>query len=105
MIEEVRAGRNLVVQGPPGTGKSQTIANIIAAAAYDGKRVLFVAEKMAASRSCMTACARWGSGISASRSTRAPPTSGHSRRTGTHAGSRGGYPRDARTARRAARSA
>lgn len=48
VIEEVRAGRNLVVQGPPGTGKSQTIANIIAAAAHDGKRVLFVAEKMAA---------------------------------------------------------
>jgi predicted ATP-dependent serine protease len=37
-----------VVQGPPGTGKSQTITNIIAAAANDGKRVLFVAEKMAA---------------------------------------------------------
>ena len=48
VIEEVRAGRNLVVQGPPGTGKSQTIANMIAAAAHDGKRVLFVAEKMAA---------------------------------------------------------
>jgi hypothetical protein len=48
VIEEVRAGLNLVVQGPPGTGKSQTIANIIAAAAHDGKRVLFVAEKMAA---------------------------------------------------------
>jgi len=48
VIEEVRAGRNLVVQGPPGTGKSQTIANIIAGAAHDGKRVLFVAEKMAA---------------------------------------------------------
>ena len=41
-------GRNLVVQGPPGTGKSQTIANIIAAAAKDGKTVLFVAEKRAA---------------------------------------------------------
>lgn len=48
VIEEVRSGRNLVVQGPPGTGKSQTIANIIAGAAYDGKTVLFVAEKMAA---------------------------------------------------------
>lgn len=48
VIEEVRAGRNLVVQGPPGTGKSQTIANIIAASVHDGKRVLFVAEKMAA---------------------------------------------------------
>src|ERR1700757_5431298 len=48
VIEEVRTGRNLVVQGPPGTGKSQTIANIIAAAAKEGKRVLFLAEKMAA---------------------------------------------------------
>lgn len=48
VIEEVRSGRNLVVQGPPGTGKSQTITNIIAAATREGKRVLFVAEKMAA---------------------------------------------------------
>ncbi len=48
VIEEVRKGASLVVQGPPGTGKSQTISNIIAAAAYDGKTVLFVAEKMAA---------------------------------------------------------
>ena len=48
VIEEVRSGRDLVVQGPPGTGKSQTITNIIAAAVHDGKRVLFVAEKMAA---------------------------------------------------------
>jgi hypothetical protein len=47
-IETARAGRNLVIQGPPGTGKSQTIANIIAGAAYDGKSVLFVAEKMVA---------------------------------------------------------
>lgn len=48
VIEEVCKGRNLVVQGPPGTGKSQTITNIIAAAVKEGKRVLFVAEKMAA---------------------------------------------------------
>lgn len=48
VIEEVRSGRDLVVQGPPGTGKSQTITNIIAAAVHDGKRVLFIAEKMAA---------------------------------------------------------
>jgi hypothetical protein len=48
VIEEVRLGRNLVVQGPPGTGKSQTITNIIAAAVKEGKRVLFLAEKMAA---------------------------------------------------------
>lgn len=48
VIEEVRKGKSLVVQGPPGTGKSQTITNIIAAAAHDRKTVLFVAEKMAA---------------------------------------------------------
>lgn len=48
VIEEVRGGASLVVQGPPGTGKSQTITNLIAAAAHDGKSVLFVAEKMAA---------------------------------------------------------
>ena len=48
VIEEVRAGRSMVVQGPPGTGKSQTITNIIASAVSDGKTVLFMAEKMAA---------------------------------------------------------
>ena len=37
-----------VSQGPPGTGKSQTITNLIAEAIANGKRVLFVAEKMAA---------------------------------------------------------
>lgn len=47
-IESVRRGAHLVIQGPPGTGKSQTIANLIATAVADGKRVLFVAEKMAA---------------------------------------------------------
>lgn len=44
----VHEGRNLVIQGPPGTGKSQTITNLIANAIGQGKRVLFVAEKMAA---------------------------------------------------------
>ena len=41
-------GKNLVIEGPPGTGKSQTITNLIAAAMARGKRVLFVAEKLAA---------------------------------------------------------
>lgn len=41
-------GKNLVIEGPPGTGKSQTITNLIAAAMAQGKRVLFVAEKLAA---------------------------------------------------------
>jgi very-short-patch-repair endonuclease len=48
VIEEARAGRNLVVQGPPGTGKSQTITNAIASAVHSGKTILFVAEKTAA---------------------------------------------------------
>lgn len=39
---------SFVMQGPPGTGKSQTITNIIAEALADGKKVLFVSEKMAA---------------------------------------------------------
>jgi len=41
-------GVSFVMQGPPGTGKSQTITNIIAEALADGKKVLFVSEKMAA---------------------------------------------------------
>jgi len=41
-------GKNLVVSGPPGTGKSQTITNLIATSIASGKKVLFVAEKMAA---------------------------------------------------------
>lgn len=41
-------GKNLVIEGPPGTGKSQTITNLIAAALSNGKKVLFVAEKLAA---------------------------------------------------------
>ena len=44
----VHEGRNMVIQGPPGTGKSQTITNMIANAVGQGKKVLFVAEKMAA---------------------------------------------------------
>src|SRR5581483_4020373 len=39
---------SIVIQGPPGTGKSQTISNLIAEAVSEGKRVLFVAEKLAA---------------------------------------------------------
>src|SRR5262249_25450357 len=45
---DANRGRNLVIQGPPGTGKSQTIANLIAEALGRGRKVLFVAEKMAA---------------------------------------------------------
>ena len=41
-------GKDFVLIGPPGTGKSQTIANLIAQCLAEGKRVLFVAEKIAA---------------------------------------------------------
>jgi hypothetical protein len=41
-------GHDFVLDGPPGTGKSQTIANMIAHNLALGRRVLFVAEKMAA---------------------------------------------------------
>lgn len=47
-IEMAKSGKSFVLQGPPGTGKSQTISNIIAECLGDGKRVLFVSEKLAA---------------------------------------------------------
>ena len=47
-VVDAIAGHNLVIQGPPGTGKSQTITNLVAEALARGKRILFVAEKLAA---------------------------------------------------------
>jgi len=47
-IYDASSGESFVLHGPPGTGKSQTITNMIANALYQGKSVLFVAEKMAA---------------------------------------------------------
>lgn len=47
-IAAAAGGHSFVLHGPPGTGKSQTITNMIANALYQGKSVLFVAEKMAA---------------------------------------------------------
>lgn len=47
-IAFVKANNNLVIKGPPGTGKSQTIANIIAELLSQGKKVLFVSQKIAA---------------------------------------------------------
>lgn len=43
-----KLGVSFVLQGPPGTGKSQTITNIISEGLADGKKILFVSEKMAA---------------------------------------------------------
>ena len=44
----VKKGHHLIIEGPPGTGKSQTIANMIAECLVEGKKVLFVSQKMAA---------------------------------------------------------
>ncbi len=48
VIAAVKKGQHVVIHGPPGTGKSQTITNLIATLAAEGKRILFVAEKRAA---------------------------------------------------------
>ncbi len=47
-LEAAARGESFVLIGPPGTGKSQTIANLIADRIANGKKVLFVSEKMAA---------------------------------------------------------
>jgi very-short-patch-repair endonuclease len=47
-VVAAEAGCDFVLDGPPGTGKSQTIANMIVHNILKGKKVLFVAEKMAA---------------------------------------------------------
>ncbi len=47
-IEASGHAQDFVMEGPPGTGKSETIANIICHNLAKGRRILFVAEKMAA---------------------------------------------------------
>ncbi len=47
-LVDIGRGQNVAVEGPPGTGKSQTIVNAIAVALASNKKVLFVAEKLAA---------------------------------------------------------
>ncbi len=48
LVDALFEKKNLVIEGPPGTGKSQTISNLIAASIAEGKRVLFIAEKLEA---------------------------------------------------------
>ncbi len=47
-ILSTRTGANLVIQGAPGTGKTQTITNIISQGLADNKKILFIAQKIAA---------------------------------------------------------
>ena len=47
-IIEASEGRDMVIEGPPGTGKSQTIVNLIATSIFQGKSVLFLAQKQSA---------------------------------------------------------
>ena len=47
-VEASSHAQDFVLEGPPGTGKSETIANIISHNLALGRKVLFVAEKMAA---------------------------------------------------------
>lgn len=47
-VEASGRPQDFVLEGPPGTGKSETIANIISHNLALGRKVLFVAEKMAA---------------------------------------------------------
>jgi very-short-patch-repair endonuclease len=48
VIQLTNHGCSLQVEGPPGTGKSQTIANIVSNALYQGRNVLLVCDKRAA---------------------------------------------------------
>lgn len=46
---DVPDGKNpLVINGSPDTGKSRTMTNIVAPAMAEGKKILFVSEKVAA---------------------------------------------------------
>lgn len=47
-VKAASLGNSFILQGPPGTGKSQTITAMIVDAMLKGKKILFVAEKMAA---------------------------------------------------------
>lgn len=48
VLDHALAGESFLVQAAPGTGQTQTAANLAAQLAWDGKRVLVVAERSAA---------------------------------------------------------
>ncbi|MDY6055815.1 hypothetical protein [Micrococcus sp.] len=48
VLDHALAGRSLVVDAAPGTGQTQTAANLAAALAWEGRRVLVVAERATA---------------------------------------------------------
>jgi len=48
VVDAVRQGASLVVTAAPGTGATQTVANLVAALASEGKTVLLVAEQRSA---------------------------------------------------------
>ena len=60
LVDVLAQRKNVVIEGPPGTGKSQTITNLIAASLVEGKKVLFVAEKLAALEIVKTRLTRAG---------------------------------------------
>ena len=47
-LMKVANGENVALEGPPGSGKSQTIVNAIANCIFQGKKILFSAEKSTA---------------------------------------------------------
>ncbi|MFI3174661.1 MAG: DUF4011 domain-containing protein, partial [Bacillota bacterium] len=47
VLSLAKKGASFVLQGATGTGKTQTISNIISEGLADGKKILFVSEKMA----------------------------------------------------------
>ena len=63
VIFSIRKGLSTIVQGPPGSGKSQTITNIICDFLARGKKVLFVAEKLAALKVVSNRFSKLGLGI------------------------------------------
>lgn len=59
-VDLVRNGHHLALRTPPGTGATQTIANVVAALAADGRRVLLVSEKRASLRAVVNRLDRVG---------------------------------------------